>query len=73
MSIRELYEFAVKNGMEDKPLRLKYFCDDSWYTWDGDIVPHVARSSNEDEICIEPDDGQIVVTICAATCCGMIP
>lgn len=37
ITIKELYELAVRNGAENSPIFLNYSCNDSWYDYSGNI------------------------------------
>ena len=54
MTIKQLYDFAVKTGHVNAPIILDYTCNDDWYCYTEPI--------KEEEI--ELQDNQIVITIC---------
>lgn len=32
MTVKELYDFAVEHGVEDRPCLIDYFAEDGWYS-----------------------------------------
>lgn len=53
ITIKELYEWAAKNGIENSFIDIEYTCNDSWY----DYCEHV-KSSN-----ISIDENKIIIKI----------
>ena len=53
ITIRELYEWAVKNGIENSFIDIEYECNDCWY----DYCEYV-KSSN-----ISIDENKIIIKI----------
>lgn len=58
MTIKEFYEWAVKNKCEDREMGIDYSCEDDWYNYEGAI--------NDEMLPVEiPDskDAPIVIRI----------
>ena len=53
ITIRELYEWAVKNGIENSFIDIEYACNDSWYDYCGYV-----KSSN-----ISIDENKVIIKI----------
>ena len=47
MTIQELYDFAVANNLQNRPIRVETFVDDEWYCVDRIVDKDMMEAGDE--------------------------
>ncbi len=56
MTIKELYEWAVKNGKENSKLIITYFPDDDYYAFDDKEIEEKVLEIKDDTVFVNLED-----------------
>lgn len=56
MTVKELYDYAVKTGNKNAPIIINYNCNDDWYNY--------CEELHKEEVGLSHKNNLIIITIC---------
>lgn len=52
MTVKELYDYAVRTGNKNAPIIINYRCNDGWYDYYGELKKEEVEQSRKNKLII---------------------